>query len=661
MQPTNYPIRHDILQQYWQGFTETGRVPNIPAARLDPVVRQSWLRCAPRLDPYAQPRLKYLGDQALLPILRTQTNLITIAIPFMEDIYQFIEGSNCATVLTDGSSCNLAMTGDDSAIRLMTGYGLGQGTYWSEGHVGTNALGITLFDAMPVQVVGAEHYFQIYHSLVTTAAPIHAINGRIIGVLGIVGLVETASSHTLALVMAAARAISNQLHASLYLEEANQRLTEVNTIVETIGEGILTWNSTGRITHLNAQAARMLHLHPSTTLGRSLAEALTLPPILQEAIANGQEMDEAEVNFEVNGQAARALVSLRAIRNQDPEPIGFVAKLRPIEEVRRLVHQQVGTEATLLLEDVAAYSPAMRPVLRQARIAARGSAPVLLRGEGGVGKNHLARVIHSDGAHADRPFIAINCRAIPHELMISEFLGYEKDGPAGGRPSKFELANGGTLMFDQIESLSLEMQAALLSVIETGHVMRLGSTRPVRVDLRIIAATSANLEQYVADESFLPHLYYRFGVFNITIPPLRQRLDDIPLLAERYLARITQRRQKEAWIDDEALEVLRRYPWPGNVRELESVLERALSQCQDFTIRVADLPESVRKGRVMLNNSPQPAPVLTTAEAEREAILRAGLACQGHIAEMAQQLGIGRTTLWRKMKRYDISRDQFRP
>jgi transcriptional activator for dhaKLM operon len=334
--------------------------------------------------------------------------------------------------------------------------------------------------------------------------------------------------------------------------------------------------------------------------------------------------------------------------------------LRHLEQLRLLVHQQVGSQASLKLEDIFAESAAMRPVTRQARIAARGSAPVLLRGEGGVGKNHLARAIHNDSVRADKPFISINCHAIPRELIISEFLGYEKESGRDGRPSKFELAHEGTLLLDQVESLSLEMQSALLQVIETGHVMRLGSSRPIPVDVRVVAATTADLEKSVAEGNFLSHLYYRFSVFHITIPPLRERAEDILLLAKRLLARSARRHGQNMVLDDEAMAILRRYPWPGNVRELEMVLERAAYQSSDYVIHLMDLPENVRNGRVVVGRGPQPQPVLSAAEAEREAIIRAGWACKGRVSEMARELEIGRTTLWRKMKVYQIVPARFR-
>ena len=354
------------------------------------------------------------------------------------------------------------------------------------------------------------------------------------------------------------------------------------------------------------------------------------------------------------------MLTLRPIYEAGPLPVSYVALLSPIEHVRQIAQQQYGAQTTLTIEDVQAVSGAMRRIVRQARTAARGLAPVLVRGEGGVGKNLLARAIHNDGPRAGRPFIDINCQAIPHELMPREILGHEQDTNTRGQPSKFELAEGGTLLLDQIGNLSLELQAALLHVIETRHVTRLGSSTPIPVDARIIATTTANLEDLVAQGSFLSHLYYRFGVFKIDVPALRERVEDIPLLAERFLARQTARESRAMWIEDEAVVALGRYPWPGNVRELESVLERAMSQCRDGVIRPADLPEAVRNGRVLSGHYPVARPVISVGEAEREAILRAGWASRGRVTEMARLLGIGRSTLWRKMKAFDITPEAFK-
>ncbi len=637
---------------------ENGKISRRQESLLDPTVLQSWRRCMPRLNPFATPRLSPARGHTFESVLRAQADLITIGTPVIEDIHQFIEGSECAILLSDGSACILVNGGDETAVDTVNSLGLGLGAYWSEGQVGTAALGMALINAMPVQVIGAEHYYKKYHSISSSAAPIHDVRGRIIGTISIICKAEKVSSHTLALVMSAARAISNRLQADWSLAEANHRLLEVNTVMSAITEGVIAWNTDGNINHVNAKAGEMLNINPASVLGLPINQLIDLPKVIQTAVRDVVELHNAEVIFRLNGRAVRSLVSLRPIIDGSSQVMGYITLLRPIEQVRQLVQQQAGAHASITIDDVYGESSAMRRVLRQARIAARGLAPVLLRGEGGVGKNHVAQAIHNDSSRANKPFMAINCRAIPHELMANELLGEENDTRI--RPSKFELVEGGTLLLDSVDSLSLEMQSALLQMIETGYVMRLGGTHPIAVDVRIIAATSEDLEQRVTEGGFLPHLYYRFGVFNITIPPLRQRAEDLPLLAERFLARITQRDSRATWIDDEAMAILRRYPWPGNVRELESALERALHQSQDGSIRVSHLPDTVRQGRVITSYSMQPQPLLSMTDAEREAIVRAGWACRGRVGEMARNLQIGRTTLWRKMKLHNINPDQFK-
>jgi transcriptional activator for dhaKLM operon len=659
MLPTAYPVRHDSLYKYWHSFMTHGRVLEIDEHPPDLVILASWQRCAPLFDPNLRARPKSLNETALSAILKSQADLVTVAVPYMEDVYQFIEGSNNAIILTDGTTCVLEIVGDQQTIEVINDYRMGRGSYWSETYAGTNAVGLALITAMPTQVVGAEHYFKIYHPFVSSAAPIHDANGRITGIIGIVGPADNSCSHSLSLAMATARAITNQLQTNLFLAEANLRLTELNTILEGISEGVLAWNQELKITHINNRASNILRQHPQSVMGQSITEILKLPPILLEAIEKNQELDDEELNFELDGHSANVLINLRPVR-EGAVNTGFIALLQPIEHVRKLVYQQVGVQASLSFDDVLTHSTEMRSILRQARIAARGTAPVLLYGEGGVGKTHLARAIHDAGPRADQPFISINCRTIPRELLISEFLGYEKDEAHESRPSKFELAEGGTLLIDHIETLSLEVQAMLVQAIETGHVMRIGSIRPIPVNVRIIATTSDDLAALVADGSFNSHLYYRFGVFHIEIPPLRDRKEDIPVLAEQFLSRLSPNKSPAITINEDAMRILCRYPWPGNVREFEMVLERAVHLGQGNVIHLVDLPEQVRNGRVVISHSPKSEPILTTADAEREAILRAGWACQGHVTEMSEQLGIGRTTLWRKMKRLNITPGTFK-
>lgn len=386
MLPPDIDISNEMVADAWRSFVETSRLDAIAAARIDPAVVRSWQRCIYRFNPLARLRPSPVGRNAFSSILRGQQDLITVAMPFIEDIYQFTEGSSYAIVLADGAGCILLVEGDPAAVEHAAGLGFVQGAYWSENTAGTNALGLVLLEAMPIQIVGAEHYFEFMHHTVTAAAPIHDVRGRIIGLLGMVGPVSLATSHTLGLVMSAARAIGNQLQANWYLEEANQHLSQVNTILGTITEGVIVWNQEGEIRHVNEQAAKILNINPRNVTGRPLRDVLRLPPELAAAIDEGSELHDVELNLQAFGRDVRCVVTLRPIFESGPQPDSYVALLNPIEHVRQIAQQQYGAQTGLSIEDVQADSPTMRRVVRQARTAARGVAPVLVQGEGGVEK-----------------------------------------------------------------------------------------------------------------------------------------------------------------------------------------------------------------------------------------------------------------------------------
>jgi transcriptional regulator of acetoin/glycerol metabolism len=250
MQPSSYPIEFGILRNYWRQFMESGYINEIDTFQFDPAVLRSWQRCVSRLDSKATPRPNMIKGAALATLMRSQSELMSVAIPFMEDMHQHMEGSDSAIMLTDAAGCVMAIEGDMSARSMVHSRNLGVGAYWSEGNLGTNALGIALLSAMPMQVVGSEHYFQQFHDFTTTAAPIHDVNGRNIGLISVINLAIKSTSHTLSLVMAVARAISNQLQANLYLSEVNHRITELRTLLGTISEGVISWDSNGNITIL---------------------------------------------------------------------------------------------------------------------------------------------------------------------------------------------------------------------------------------------------------------------------------------------------------------------------------------------------------------------------------------------------------------------------
>jgi transcriptional activator for dhaKLM operon len=659
MQQSDYPPDLAKLKEAWKHFVTTGQVsPNV-----DPLVGLSWQRCGPRMNPSSPPQWVYVSDDVLPLTLSQHASLRAIARPIMEDIHQLIKDTSTMLLLLDSTTCVLELLGDAVMREYAAELGTRRGVFLDEGRLGTNAFATALLESCPAQVVGHEHFLRTFHALSSAAAPIFDLDGHPMGAIGLVSMAAQYSPHSLGIAMAAAKAIENQLQADRFLAEANTRATQLNATMDAISEGVLAWTAGDVITYVNDLAGQLLGLNPTSVLGRPLAEHITLPEVLARAVARGEELNDVETSFGVNGAQRQCLVSLRAIRNPEGEPTAFIAMLRRIEQVRQLVNQLVGAQARLTLDGLVGNSPHARQVRRQALAAADAKACILVVGESGTGKNVLARAIHNSGRRASGPFLAINCRAIPRELALSEFLGYEAGtygAASAGRPSKFELAHGGTLFLEEVESLPLDTQAALLRVIESGDVIRLGGTRVIPVDVRVIASTATNLEAQVAGGTFRSDLRFRLSSFVITLIPLRDRPEDIPLVIERLLDKLRIQVGQTLTVTPQAMVILCAYPWPGNVRELESVMERAVVLCDSQPISVEHLPEGIRQRRIIVPGKAQTEPVQSLSEAEKLAILHAGRSTHGNLTQAADLLGIGRTTLWRKMKGLGLTIDDFR-
>jgi DNA-binding NtrC family response regulator len=308
-------------------------------------------------------------------------------------------------------------------------------------------------------------------------------------------------------------------------------------------------------------------------------------------------------------------------------------------------------------------SRAMREVMRQVEMAAPSTAPVLITGETGSGKEMVARSIHMLSPRAERPFVAINCSAIPESLMESEIFGHERGaftGAAERRIGCFELADGGTLLLDEIGEMPAPTQTKLLRVLEDGKVRRLGSKVETPVDVRVLAATNKNPEQAVADGHLRQDLYFRLNVFHIHLPPLREHKEDLPLLVEHLLAEISEKHGKKiSAVGADVTDLFKSYPWPGNVRELRNVLERALIASDRSTISRQHLPAD-------FGHAPAKAsaglgairfPIGTTVDGvERELILQTLAATSQNKTRAAELLGISLKTLHNKLKEYEAGR-----
>ncbi len=338
-----------------------------------------------------------------------------------------------------------------------------------------------------------------------------------------------------------------------------------------------------------------------------------------------------------------------------------------VERVRRGLRERATALEVAALRDqvqqearfgmLVGRSPAMQRVFEQIKLVAPTRATVLITGESGTGKELVARAIHANSRRAHRPFIPVNCPAIPESLLESELFGHERGAFTGAVAKKkglFQAADGGTLFIDEVSELPEGAQAKLLRAVETRRIMPVGSTQEIEVDVRLVAATNRNLQERVKEGRFREDLYYRLRVAEIYLPPLRERIEDIPLLVDHFVREICEDTGRPPLtVTPEAMKVLMRYPWPGNVRELRNTLEGVIVFCKGDRIDVDDLPEHIRTTHAVGNDIFRPG--MTMEELEREAIRRTLEFTKGKRTEAARLLGISLRTLQRKIKEYNLT------
>jgi transcriptional regulator with PAS, ATPase and Fis domain len=350
------------------------------------------------------------------------------------------------------------------------------------------------------------------------------------------------------------------------------------------------------------------------------------------------------------------VANAKPIMDSRGEVQGIIFVFQEINRIRRLVNRMAGSQAKFTFEDILGGSNAIHEAKKLGMLAAAGKSNVLLLGETGTGKELFAHSIHNHSKRRQHPFVTINCGAIPRELLESELFGYVEGSftgaRRGGRPGKLELADGGTVFLDEIGDMPVDMQVKLLRVLQSGEVYRIGQHKPISVDLRIIAASHFDLKQEVGKGSFREDLFYRLNVLPIYIPPLRERPEDIMLLARHTLKRYSQVLNKPSVrFSSGSEQVLLKHPWPGNVRELENVIERAVNLVEGLIVepRHFGLPASSQDKPNLKNGHS-----FALKDMEREIIAQAIKDTGCNLASAAKALGVSRATLYKKIKKFNI-------
>jgi sigma-54 dependent transcriptional regulator, acetoin dehydrogenase operon transcriptional activator AcoR len=619
------------------------------------VVRNSWTRCLNNyaLDPQ-QTRRPTSVERTDLDARRERLGvLLAIARIEMEALSRLIKHSEYSIMLTDRDGVILSYLGDTGFSAVARRCGFREGVMWSEREMGTNGMGTCLMAGRPVVIHRTDHFLEQNTALTCSAAPIFDMRGELLAALDISGASTNLQSHTLALVDMAAQNVENRALLSACKELHLVRFHRCAEFVSTPGEGVLAFDDQGVVRGVNRAALTLLGQpdHGSVCGQR-------VDRILDTSLATLMRLS-AQHDFRAEPLSSRLA------------PQRWFATVHPPAVAPRRPRAPVGAEAELAaeargsLDCLQSSDPTMQHNVAVLKRVVDRDISVLLLGETGTGKGYCARAIHCASSRAHKPFVTVNCAAIPEPLIESELFGHKPGAFTGaareGGMGRILQANGGTLFLDEIGDMPVALQARLLNVIEDREVMPLGGTKVVNVDVRIVSATQHDPLEMIARGRFREDLYYRLNGITVRMPPLRER-SDCAELAHKLLAAETSGGPPVA-IEPALLERLVRHAWPGNVRQLRNVLRTMLALRAADTLTLAEFNEEWLTVRAAEPRAPGQA-MSTDADgesvlsdAEREALRRTLESCHWNVSAAAARLHISRRTIYRKIHRHGLLRD----
>jgi PAS domain S-box-containing protein len=442
------------------------------------------------------------------------------------------------------------------------------------------------------------------------------------------------------------------------------------TVVDTIQDGVMIVDTGGTIISVNRAFEIMMGYTRDEIVGRSCTtlNCNTCELAREKDTCNwcrlfrtGNMQQKRCVIMRKDGNYVHVLKNASVLHDAEGNVMGAVETMTDITELVEKDTQIEAFRRELRSEDgfhgILGSSALMQQVFDLITNAAQSDAPVIIFGESGTGKELAARAIHETGLRRQKPYVKVNCASLTESLLESELFGHVKGAFTGAyrsREGRFEAAQGGCIFLDEIGDLPLATQVKLLRVLEEKVIERVGDNRPIRINVRIITATNRNLKKLVQQGAFREDLFYRINVIPIFVPPLRERVGDIPLLAESFFRRNQLKSQKKIrGISNAAMEQLLAYPWPGNVRELKSAFEYAFVTCQEKMIQPYHFPPAVHQTKPLaMNNKPGP---LNRKEIQKNELIEALRSADGNQSRAADILGISRVTVWNRMKKYGIT------
>jgi transcriptional regulator of acetoin/glycerol metabolism len=650
----NLPNKTKELEALWELFVAKSREDAI-SDKVRKNILNSWKRCQETgVNPRQLQTKAALTEYELNQLLK-KSELYQIAKPIIDDLFHKMTGTGYLITLSDQNGRIIYLKGDAHIVREAEKMNFAPGMDWSENTAGTNAIGTSIVTKNPIQIFSAEHFCQGCHPWTCSSAPItHPFTQEIIGAIDFTGFWDNAQPHTLGLAVSIAQVIETQL-AKVYMK-INNYLTEF------FFRGIKKWK-TEHVLVLN-HAFFVVKSSEKLTESFKLSSVvkLTENPDFQSLVNELTMMSKfPDRNF------TSSKLMVRDFNIIDIERIHFMGAFVGYMIVLKDNKKASSPPSILIPQDgpwnqVIGKSEIFVTALYKCHKASSSNVPILLLGESGTGKEKIAQSIHKSSHRCDKPFLAINCGAIQKELIGSELFGYESGtftgGAKGGKKGKFEEANGGTLFLDEIGEMPLDLQVHLLRVLQEKEVTRLGSSRPISVNVRIIAATNKNLYALCKKGLFREDLFFRLNVVTVNIPPLRERKEDIPLITDYFLKQLSKKYEKNPLsLAEDTLSYFFEYTWPGNVRELQNALEHAVIFSDSPVIELENLPTYLFENRNNCSISNQQMDLSLIEAEEQKMLIRLLKETGWNLSAVAKRMNIARSTLYRKLKKYQLKQD----
>ncbi len=643
-------------KSWWEEYTYQDKInENVPEA-----VAISWKKCRQaNVDPF-DGRGKRVSDAILESILKENQWLMEIAGPIMQNLFSIVMSSHFLLVLTDSCGYILDTIGDNAINKKAENLRFERGMLWSDEEVGSNAIGIALEQDLQIQMAGADHYCLTHHEWTCAAAPIHGLDGEVVGCINISGNAEEMHCHSLGIVAAAAFAIETQIRQ-------RHSYDLMYTALNSSSDGIVLLNNEFRSIWMNRAARNILGMGLEELTRYDFREIMSdINWENTERWKAGRPSNRTDCKLRFDKKVFGCSASVSPILS-DVRITGFSVSFNKLETLFKTVNKVTGNHASYTFDDIYYKDPLMGRTIQLAQKYAKYDGCILIEGESGTGKELFAQAIHNASSRSDGPFVAVNSSSLPRDLVESELFGYERGAFTGalkeGKPGKFELADHGTIFLDEIGEMPLEFQAMLLRVAQLHSVHRLGGKFEKKLDIRIIVATNRNLKEEVLQKRFREDLYFRFNVLKLNIPPLRERPEDISFCAHRFLEHFNDRypdQKKE--MPEGFIRHLLAYDWPGNVRELQNYIEKTfyLSQGSFLSEQIPLAEFSDGDGFAERDKRRNFIGVMTLEQRETENIREILQACGGSVEVAADRLAISRAALYRRLKKYGIRSREYR-